>query len=205
MSSILYYSNFCEHSKKLLQILSKSQVSKDVHFICIDKRVRGEDNKTYIVFENGKRIIMPENVTKVPALLLMTQNYKVIYGEAIYDYFKPKQETLTKQVTHNNLEPMAFSFGGGGGSSGSSYGGIVSDNYSFLDMDADSLTAKGDGGLRQMHSYVTLDYMDQINTPTDETDFKSNKMPEGSTIENLQRQREQDISNIQGNGGGRRV
>jgi hypothetical protein len=205
MSSILYYSNFCEHSKKLLQILSKSQVSKDVHFICIDKRVRGEDNKMYIVFENGKRIIMPENITKVPALLLMTQNYKVIYGEAIYDYFKPKQETLTKQVTHNNLEPMAFSFGGGGGSSGSSYGGIVSDNYSFLDMDADSLTAKGDGGLRQMHSYVTLDYMDQINTPTDEADFKSSKMPEGSTIENLQRQREQEISNIQGNGGGRRV
>jgi len=30
MSSILYYSNFCEHSKKLLQTLSKTQVSKDI-------------------------------------------------------------------------------------------------------------------------------------------------------------------------------
>jgi len=199
MSSILYYSNFCEHSKKILQILSKTQVSKDVHFICIDKRVKGADGKTYIVFENGKKIIMPENVTKVPALLLMTQNYRVVYGEAIYDYFKPKQEVLTKQVTHNNLEPTAFSFGGGGGFGAG--GGIVSDNYSFLDMDADSLTAKGDGGLRQMHSYVTLDYNDKINTPTDETDFKSAKMPEGSTIENLQRQRDQEISNLQQNGG----
>jgi hypothetical protein len=179
--------------------LSKTQVSKDVHFICIDKRVKGADGKTYIVFENGKKIIMPENVTKVPALLLMTQNYRVVYGEAIYDYFKPKQEVLTKQVTHNNLEPTAFSFGGGGGFGAG--GGIVSDNYSFLDMDADSLTAKGDGGLRQMHSYVTLDYNDKINTPTDETDFKSAKMPEGSTIENLQRQRDQEISNLQQNGG----
>ena len=202
MSSILYYSNFCEHSKKLLQILGKTQVSKDIHFICIDKRVKGEDNKLYIVFENGKRIIMPENVTKVPALLLMTQNYQVIYGEAIYDYFKPRQEVITKQVTNNNLEPSAFSFGGS--SYTSNYGGIVSDNYSFLDMDADSLTAKGDGGLRQMHSYVTLDYMDKINTPTDETDFKSNKMPEGSTIENLQRQRENDITSLQ-NSGGRKI
>jgi hypothetical protein len=199
MSSILYYSNFCEHSKKILQILSKTQVSKDVHFICIDKRVKGTDGKIYIVFENGKKIIMPENVTKVPALLLMTQNYRVVYGEAIYDYFKPKQEVLTKQVTHNNLEPMAFSFGGGGAFGAG--GGIVSDNYSFLDMDADSLTAKGDGGLRQMHSYVTLDYNDKINTPTDETDFKSAKMPEGSTIENLQRQREQEISTLQQGGG----
>ena len=38
MSSILYYSNFCEHSKKLLQTISKSDISKDIHFICIDKR-----------------------------------------------------------------------------------------------------------------------------------------------------------------------
>ena len=49
MSSILYYSNFCEHSKKLLQGLSKTKVSKDVHFICIDKRVKEGDGKIYIV------------------------------------------------------------------------------------------------------------------------------------------------------------
>jgi len=199
MSTILYYSNFCEHSKKLLQILSKTQSSNDNHFICIDKRIKGTDGKIYIVFENGKKIIMPENVTKVPALLLMTQNYRVIYGEAIYDYFKPKQEVATRQATNNNIEPMAFSFGGG--SAFGSGGAIVSDNYSFLDMDAEALTAKGDGGLRQMHSYVTLDYIDKINTPADEADFKASKMPEGSSIENLQRQREQDISTLQQSGG----
>ena len=78
MSSILYYSNFCEHSKKLLQTLSKSQVSKGIHFICIDKRTKAANGKINIVLENGQQIVMPENVTKVPALLLLNNNYQVL-------------------------------------------------------------------------------------------------------------------------------
>jgi hypothetical protein len=82
MSSILYYSNFCDHSKKLLQSVSKTSVSKDIHFICIDKRVK-DNNKIFIILENGQKIIMPENVNRVPALLLLNQGYNVLYGEAI--------------------------------------------------------------------------------------------------------------------------
>ena len=114
MSSILYYSNFCEHSKKLLQTLSKTQVSKDIHFICIDKRVKDQTGKIQIVLENGQKIVMPENVTKVPALLLLNQNYQVLYGDGIYNHLKPRQEVVTRQATSNNMEPMAFSLGGGG-------------------------------------------------------------------------------------------
>ena len=84
MSSILYYSNFCEHSKKLLQTFSKTSVSKDIHFICIDKRVKDNNGKVNIVLESGQKIIMPENVTKVPALLLLNNNYQVLYGDNIY-------------------------------------------------------------------------------------------------------------------------
>ena len=113
MSSILYYSNFCEHSKKLLQTLSKTQASKDLHFICIDKRTQGPDKKIYIVLENGQKIVMPENVTKVPALLLLNENYQVLYGDNIYNHLKPAQEVITRQATSNNMEPMAFSLGGG--------------------------------------------------------------------------------------------
>ena len=107
MSTILYYSNFCEHSKKLLQTLSKTSVSKDVHFICIDKRKK-EGNKTYIILPSGQKIVMPENVTKVPALLLLNQNYNVLYGESIYNFFKPQEMAVTKQATQNNLEPWPF-------------------------------------------------------------------------------------------------
>ena len=188
MSSIIYYSNFCEHSKKLLQGLSKSQVCKDIHFICIDNRIR-ENGKVFIQLQNGQKIIMPENVTKVPALLLLNQNYKVLYGEEIPNYFRPRQEVITKQATNNNLEPSAFSLAGCGG-----FGGIVSDQYSFLDMDSDSLTAKGDGGIRQMHNYVNLEYSDQISANVDDgSNAKNAGRLTAGDIEKYQREREQDI------------
>ena len=188
MSSILYYSNFCDHSKKLLQTLSKTQVSKDIHFICIDKRVRGEDGKVHIVLENGQKIVMPENVSKVPALLLLNNNYQVLYGDNIYNHLKPKQEVATKQATSNNMEPMAFSLSGG-------YG-VTSDQYSFLDMDHEELNTKGNGGLRQMHNYVTMNSNDVITTPKDDHDYKQDKMPQGMTIEKLQQQRDLELSGI---------
>jgi len=188
MSSILYYSNFCEHSKKLLQTLSKTQVSKEIHFICIDKRERDKSGKVNIVLENGQKIVMPENVTKVPALLLLSQGYQVLYGDNIYNYMKPKQEVVTRQATNNNMEPMAFSLGGGGF-------GIVSDNYSFLDMDSEELNTKGNGGMRQMHNYVPLNHSDVITTPKDDFDYKQDKLSGDLTIEKLQQQREQEMSN----------
>jgi hypothetical protein len=188
MSSILYYSNFCEHSKKLLQTLSKSQVSKDIHFICIDKREKGNDGKLYVILENQQKIVMPDNVTKVPALLLLTQGYNVLYGDSIYQHFRPKQEVITKQATSNNMEPMAFSLGGGG------LCGVTSDNFSFLDMDSEELNTKGNGGMRQMHSYVPLNYQDTITTPADEQDYKQPKMAGEMTIEKLQEQRNQELS-----------
>jgi hypothetical protein len=193
MSSILYYSNFCEHSKKLLQSISKANVSKDIHFICIDKRTKDANNKIYIILENGQKIIMPENVSRVPALLLLNQNYQVLYGEAIVQHLKPRQEVMVKKATQNNLEPMAFGFSGGG------FGSITSDQYSFLDMDSDSLSAKGNGGIRQMHNYVDLNYSDNINTPEDEQDYKSaGKISGDLTVEQLQQQREQDLQKLTG-------
>lgn len=195
MSSILYYSNFCEHSKKLLQSLSKTNIQKDIHFICIDKRVKDANNKIYIILENNQKIIMPENVNRVPALLLLNQGYNVLYGEAIINHLKPKQEVEVRQATRNNMEPIAFAFGNG-------FGDIVSDQYSFLDQGHEDLKATGNGGMRQMHNYVDLNYMDNMsmNTPSDEVEYKkSNKIPEGLTIEQLQQQRDSDLKRLTGN------
>jgi hypothetical protein len=195
MSSILYYSNFCEHSKKLIQSLSKTTAAKEIHFICIDKRVKDTNNKVFIVLENGQKIIMPENINRVPALLLLTQGYDVLYGEAILNHLKPKQEVAVSQATQNNMEPMAFSFGGGGG-----LGDVVSDQYSFLDQGSDELEAKGSGGMRQMHNYVDLNFSDKISTPADEQDYKSaNKISKDLTVEQLQQQRDSELQKLTGN------
>jgi hypothetical protein len=172
-----------------VQQLSKTSVSKDIHFICIDKRVKDENNKVYIILENGQRIIMPETLNRVPALLLLNNNYTILYGDNILNYLKPKQEMAIQESTNNNMEPSAFSISKTGF-------GIVSDQYSFLDMSNEELNAKGSGGLRQMHNYVDLFYSDKITTTPEETDIKSNKLSGEITLDSLQKQREQDFQNI---------
>jgi hypothetical protein len=198
MSSILYYSNYCEPSKKLLQTITKTQNAKDIHFICIDKRTKDPSSgKMFIILQNGQKLIMPENVTKVPALLLLNQNYKVIYGDDIYQHLRPQVKQEIKQATKNNMEPNNFqdgfsAFSGFGG-------GVASDNYSFLDQSDTELSVKGDGGLRQMHNYVALnDSMNlTMHLPQDDHDYKSDKLKEGEmSMESLQRKRDQEIANI---------
>lgn len=209
MSSILYYSKYCEVSKKYLQILSKSNIQNDIHFICIDKRVK-ENNKTYIILDNGQKIILPDNVTKVPALLLLNQGYQVIYGEQILHHLKPRQQEEVRQATYNNMEPMAFSLGGGGGG----FGDVVSDQYSFLDQDAGELSAEGNGGMRQMHNYVDLNtaFNGQIyNAGTNSEEYNTTirgakKMGDDMAnqemedrIRKMKEERDADIRNITGN------
>jgi hypothetical protein len=208
MSCILYYSKYCEVCKKYLQALSKSDYQKDIHFICIDKRVKDSNNKTYIILDNGQKIILPEHVTKVPALLLLNQGYQVLFGEQILQHLKPMKQQEVKQATMNNMEPMAFSLGGGG-----SFSNIVSDQYSFLDQDADDLKAEGNGGMRQMHNYVDLNtaFSGNVSNVATNDDFNTTirggkKMGEDASnqqmeqrLKRMQEERDNDIKSITGN------
>ena len=198
MSSILYYSNFCEPSKKLLNTITKTSDTKNIHFICIDKRVK-ENGKIYIILQNQQKILMPDNVTRVPALMLLNQNYKIIYGDDIYQYFKPQEKQQIKQATQNNMVPSAFQ-DGFGAFSGFSSSNIMSDNYSFLDQNDAELSVKGNGGMRQMHNYVSLnDSMElSMHLPQADNDGKGpNKIKEGEvTIEALQRLRNEELTKL---------
>jgi hypothetical protein len=190
MSYILYYSNYCNFSKRVLNIVSKNpSVTKEVHFICIDKRIQ-EKGKTYIILENGQKIIMPENIQKVPSLLLINDGFRVIdNAEHILQFFQPRKQQEMREATMNNMEPVAFGFEGGGSC-------VVSDNYSFLDQDSKQMEAKnGTGGLRQMHNYVGLNDNSKIYTPEDEVDYNNGpKMSENMTIDQLMQQRENDFN-----------
>ena len=80
---ILYYSNYCTNCAQMLPQISQSQVKNDIHFICIDNRIK-KDEKTYIILPNQKEIILPTTVDKVPALLLLNRGNQVLYGQNIY-------------------------------------------------------------------------------------------------------------------------
>jgi hypothetical protein len=206
MSYILYYSKYCEVSKKYLQLLSKSNVQTEIHFICIDKRIKDSNNKTYIILENEQKIILPENITRVPALLLLNEGYQVLYGDQILQHLKPRQEVEVKKATQNNMEPLAFSFGGG-------YSNIISDQYSFLDQGPEDLEAKGNGGMRQMHNYVDLNtaFNGQLSQYGNQEDFNttirgSKKMNEDDAnqemenkMKRMQEERAADEKKMSGN------
>lgn len=193
MSCILYYSNFCQHSKLMLQKLAQSPLKKDIHFVCIDKRAI-KNNKTYLILENGQDLILPSNITRVPALLLLS-NYSAVFGEEIYEYFKPKEEVHVREATQNNMEPLAFSM------NGLNNYGIFSDQFSFFDMDASELAAKGEGGMRQLHNYIPLNDMTQqaIYTPEDggnQSKIENTKLKNEMTVERIQQLRENDLKNV---------
>jgi hypothetical protein len=182
---ILYYSNYCNNCRNLLPGVSQSHQKNDIHFLCIDNRVKKNDGSVYIVLPNQKEIILPNTVNKVPALLLLNRGNQVIYGENIVKHLYPVKSGIEEKL--QNKEPMAFSLGD------INNNGVVSDNYSFLDQSIESLSAKGDGGLRQLRNNVKLEDTDQIETPPD--DYVPNKIGEVS-MEKLQNSRTEAIKNI---------
>lgn len=182
MSYILYYSNYCNNSSVILQKLSTSQVKNDIHFISIDNRIKKPDGSTYIILSNGQEIVLPHTVDKVPALLLLNRGNQVLFGSDILQHLQPVQTGVEKRIV--NQEPMAFSFNDMNGT------GVSSDNFSFLDQTVEDLSAKGQGGLRQLRNNVSWENVDNIETPPD--DYIPNKIGEIS-MEQLQQQRAQSL------------
>jgi hypothetical protein len=182
MSSVLYYSKYCENCKKLLYQLGKSDIQKNIHFLSIDKRIdRG--GKIYIILDNGNEIFMPPNIVSVPTLLLLNRGNKILVGNDVINFFKPQISQEKIQATKNNMEPLAFSM--------FEMGTSMSDTYSYLDQTPDEMEAKGEGGLRQMHSFVKLNHNDKIETPPE--DYEPDKVGQVD-MGKLQASREAEIT-----------
>ena len=56
MSSVLYYSKYCENCKLLLYELGKSNLQNDIHFLSIDRRME-KKGQLYIILDNGREIL----------------------------------------------------------------------------------------------------------------------------------------------------
>ena len=108
----------------------------------------------------------------------------MLFGNDILKHIEPKQIMQASVATNNNGEPLAYSLMSG------SFCGVTSDNFSFLDQDAKSLSATGNGGMRQQHHYAALDYSDNIDTPPDT--YTPDKVGQVS-MEQIQNQRQMDV------------
>ena len=160
-NQIIYYSKYCEHSNKLLKILSKTDGIKDkIHFLPIDRRKLKEDNRTYVVLDNGQEILMPDVIKQVPALLLLHYGNRTLFGEEILKFYRPQIDKERKKATNYNGEPQSFSM--------NETGTLMSDCYSYLDQSSDEMGVKGNGGLRQMHSFTKINDSITIDTPPED-------------------------------------
>ena len=85
---ILYYSNHCKHSEKILNYLVKNDIVKYLNCICVDKRQINQSNgNVNIILENGNSVMLPPNVHSVPSLLILKENYRVVMGDEILKIF----------------------------------------------------------------------------------------------------------------------
>jgi hypothetical protein len=183
----LYYSNYCKHSQRVLHFIVKGNLTEKLNFLCIDKREKDvNNNQIYIVLENGKKVIMPPNIQSVPALLLVKHGYRVILGDDIIQHFQSAANLETKKKMMNQqIEPVGTSLG-------SNYMNVSSEQYTFYNLTPDELSAKGNGGRRQLYNYVSAnEEIISIQTPPDT--YQADKIDQDVTVDKLQQQRMDDI------------
>lgn len=184
---ILYYSNYCKHSQRIIQTLVKSSLNDKISFICIDKRTHDPNTgQTYILLENGSKVIFPPNVHSVPTLLLIKEKYRVVMGEDILKHFHKEMKSLHAQAQPTG-EPAGFhisSFSGGSN--------IMSEKFTSYNLSPEDLSAKSNSSNRPLHNYVSVknDVM-FINTPPD--NYRPDKVSSAVTVDTLQQKRMDEL------------
>ena len=180
----LYYSQYCKYSSSILQELNKAGLQEKFNYICIDKRFV-KNNITYIMLPNGQHFPLPPMINRVPILLLKPK-FEILSGNQILEFIKPQAKTIKEEKTMLYEEPNPFDLSRDTLRSS----GVASDNYSFLDMAPQELAPEGNGGMRQMYSYASIDCESSISTPVLEGDKKS-KM--NYSMEDLEKMRNQEF------------
>lgn len=184
---ILYYSNICPNSKKVLEFIRENSLIDKMACVSIDKRFRDPVSGQFTIeLENGKRVILPPNVHSVPALLVIKDNYRAIFGGEIVTYLTPI--TKASAMTEYNGEPMGYVMG----AAAANYN-IVSEQFTSYDMSPEDLSAKSNSNTRPIYNYVSANHAMSYTIPTPPDTYRPDKLDESATIDNLQKQRNSEV------------
>tara|TARA_X000000950_G_C13509979_1_gene495320 strand:- start:46 stop:603 length:558 start_codon:yes stop_codon:yes gene_type:complete len=181
--SILYYSKQCVYCNDLILLLSKTKQKNNIHFICIDKREVSNNGRINIILDNNKKVLLHPNIKNVPSLYIFNNNNIIVGFKSILKHLKPIDDKINNKATNYNGEPMAFMI--------NEMGNSLSDNYSYLNLTSEELSAKGNGGLRMMHSNVHINDNFKIETP--EENYQPDKIGDVD-LGKLQMQRNKEVS-----------
>lgn len=184
---ILYYSNHCPHSQKIIHFISRAGLIDKLNAICIDKRtVDPNTGQIYIALENGKKIMLPPNIQSVPALLIVKQNYRALFGKDIMAYFEPLVKEQAQQLQG---EPIGISL-----ASSSAGVAIHSEQYTLYDLSPDDLSAKSTSAKRPMYQYVSAQSHQPYQIPTPPDTYRPDKVDSNLTVESLEQKRNIEVS-----------
>jgi len=103
ISNIIYYSDNCDKSIKLLEYLATHNKTDHFYYICVDNQIV-EEGKTYITFSNNMKLIKPNTLKSTPSIMKMKNNYKLISGDEIEEYIKSFPST-SELPTYGNIVP----------------------------------------------------------------------------------------------------
>jgi hypothetical protein len=185
-SDILYYSNYCEHSKKLLQFIAKHNLIEKLNCFNVDKRSRDvNNNQMLITLENGQKVVLPPTVHSVPSLLCVNKNYVVLTGNSsILEYLEPLAAHVSQSssILRQNDEPISYSI-----EQYTANSNIVSEKFTDYNASPEVFSAKSTSKERKLHNYVGVDSNLVIQTP--EETYKPDKVSADVTIDKLQQQR----------------
>jgi hypothetical protein len=185
---ILYYSNYCPNSKKVLEYISKNGLIDHLNCICLDRRsIDPQSGQILIHLENGKCVMMPPGIHGVPAMLIVKENYRCIYAQEIISYLNPMVSRKISKQTLENGEPIAMplAFSPGGSN-------IVSDKFTYYNVSPDEYMAKGKGAHRQLYNYVKADHENQLTIQTPPDSYRPDKVDEES-MQQYQEKRNDEV------------
>ena len=196
MPNIIYYSSNCDKCIKLLSAIGNKKLENTLYF-SVDKR-ENVDNQTYLILENGSRVLLPLNITSVPSLLIIDENTNkntLKKGNEIYSYLNINISNSNSNSNINNTNNIKDEEDISCYSLNSKPEYIVSDTFSYIETSADDLLAEGDGGLSQLHNYSTLDAIHKIHTPKD--NYLANTIGnDNKSIDDFKKDREAELRNI---------
>lgn len=185
---ILYYSNHCPHSQKVVHYISRAGLINKLNAICVDNRTVDQNTgQVFIQLENGKKVMLPPNVHSVPALLVVKRNYSAIFGGDIIAHFEPDVKEQTDKAQQNNGEPIGVSI-----ASSSAGVAIVSEQYTLYDLTPDDLSAKSRSNKRPMYNYVSADNHMAYQIPTPPDTYRPDKVDQ--TLESIEQKRNSEIA-----------
>lgn len=143
---VIYYSNYCERCKHVLDYLVKSNEIGSMNAVCVDKRKIDPKSGALIIFtDNGKQIYLPPNINNsVPSVVLgRKQNFRALIGvKQIMEHFKPQQSVLQEV---QNGEPMAVGGNSIGGFAGSSLSGAGGGGFMGGSLSGISVSSMNEG------------------------------------------------------------